>query len=272
MAKTHEDEHRPPLAPVLNSPRNEAVVYGQDVTFDWEPVPGATSYRLEVSDDTSFGSIVYAAETTGETQVRVTDTFGEEGDTLFWRVIAYDGQVESSGDSIESFIAVDADLARQHLDRPDEDLGPGGALMTSAAVSAGREATGSDELTDEEYEEGVEPESVASGQILGLAISIGIAIAIIASILIFWTDSVYTDTRDRAVALSGYPELREVRASDLGKLNQYGVVDDEAGVYSIPIEQAINRLVEEQRAAPAREYSREVQLLPGNPGPYQEFQ
>lgn len=261
-----KDDARPLPSPALNAPRNEAIVDGRDVTFDWEPVEEATGYRIEVAVDSAFESIIYAAETSGETQVRVADTFPTDGEAFFWRVIAFAPGREGNGDSIESFISATPELAAQHIERPEDELDPASSLLKSAAVTAGREATGSDKLQEEEYEEGVEPESVASGQILGLALAIGAAVAAIACILIFWTGSVYTEARSRAVSLSGYPELREVRASEAEALLQYRILDDTAGIYSIPIEQAMDRLVEEARGTSPRTYSRELPLLPGNQG------
>ncbi len=46
--------------------------------------------------------------------------------------------------------------------------------------------------------------------------------------------------------------LRELRARETSELSSYGVIDQEKGVYRIPIERAMKLLAEEAYAAPGK--------------------
>ena len=59
------------LAPALHGPRGAAVIDGSAVTFRWEPVEEATSYRLEVATDPAFEHRVYEEEVSGEEEPAV---------------------------------------------------------------------------------------------------------------------------------------------------------------------------------------------------------
>ncbi|MGH9461783.1 MAG: FecR domain-containing protein [Vicinamibacteria bacterium] len=56
-----------------------------DVVFRWTPVPGAQSYRLEISRDTGFFDLAEERLTGARTDARIT---GLEPGTYFWRVSA----------------------------------------------------------------------------------------------------------------------------------------------------------------------------------------
>jgi hypothetical protein len=56
-----------------------------DVVFQWTPVPGAQSYRLEISRDTGFFDLAEERLTGARTDARIT---GLEPGTYFWRVSA----------------------------------------------------------------------------------------------------------------------------------------------------------------------------------------
>jgi hypothetical protein len=56
-----------------------------DVVFQWTPVPGAQSYRLEISRDAGFFDLVEERLTGARTDARIT---GLEPGTYFWRVSA----------------------------------------------------------------------------------------------------------------------------------------------------------------------------------------
>jgi hypothetical protein len=67
------------------------------------------------------------------------------------------------------------------------------------------------------------------------------------------------------LAETTYPELREAMASAAGRLTQFGVVDQAQGVYRIPIDRAIDLMVNEQfQNGGAGDYSDELRLLPPN--------
>ncbi|HVP14213.1 MAG TPA: S8 family serine peptidase, partial [Terriglobales bacterium] len=55
----------PPAPPVLSSPRNGATSVSRSPTLQWLASTGATSYRLQVSTDPSFATLVADQSTTG---------------------------------------------------------------------------------------------------------------------------------------------------------------------------------------------------------------
>ncbi len=246
-----------PEAPVLVAPRSEAVVNGRDVTFEWEPVEGASAYFIEVATDTTFDDPVVEQNTGDKTALALTDAFGTEGQTYYWRVLAKDERGWSHGDRVESFVAATADKAEEAeyaSARPDDDAegsGPYAALVGSALREAAAEATGSDELLEEEREAGVAHEGVEAGQILGIAAAILLAVILIVFTLFFWVDNVSQSQSRAVVGLSGYPELRETEVEAARLLDQYEVVSEEERTYRIPIQEAMDLIVNEQYEAPA---------------------
>ncbi|MEM1089687.1 MAG: Ig-like domain-containing protein [Pseudomonadota bacterium] len=87
----------PANAPELIAPVNGIRDIGGTVTFEWTAVPGATSYRLQVSE---FGAIVVDQEST-ETTLTV-DMDLEPGD-YFWRVAAINPCGESATSPVNTF-------------------------------------------------------------------------------------------------------------------------------------------------------------------------
>lgn len=75
--------------PTLLSPTNGAQLAAIQPTFQWTPVQGALDYRLEVSTDPSFGSLLTNV-VTGSTGYVSTTTYPAQS-TLYWRVQANDG-------------------------------------------------------------------------------------------------------------------------------------------------------------------------------------
>jgi hypothetical protein len=71
-----------PVAPTLSAPANNSTIPFGNVTFDWDAVPGATSYELFVGIDgdplTSKGSMAGTSKS----------GFIEPGRTIEWKVVA----------------------------------------------------------------------------------------------------------------------------------------------------------------------------------------
>ncbi len=94
----------------LTSPANNAVV--QDVVLDWQPVPGAQYYQLQVSTDDSFSS-THVDEKTKVYGTRYSPETTYDNNTYFWRVRAVDAsgnpsawsdQNEAGGNNPRSFV------------------------------------------------------------------------------------------------------------------------------------------------------------------------
>ncbi len=106
----------PPEAPMLSSPAPGIVVSGQEVTYRWNAVTGATRYRLEVNSDLSWGARTARFKGGVGGATLFTDTgYTDDGTTYYWRVWAgNDAGWCSDGDAnvnSQGFVNVDLPLA-----------------------------------------------------------------------------------------------------------------------------------------------------------------
>jgi hypothetical protein len=74
--------------PSLISPVNNSILAASQPKFQWSPVPGARNYRLEVSTDPDFGTLL-SNVVTGSTAYVSSTTYPAQS-TLYWRVQAND--------------------------------------------------------------------------------------------------------------------------------------------------------------------------------------
>ncbi len=89
---------------------------------------------------------------------------------------------------------------------------------------------------------GVENENLDYNKIFfwsGLGI-VTVVVFIVA--LIFFSQYSFNNAKNNALNSSTYLEITKLKADQTEQLNTYGVVDLEAGVYRIPIEEAINKI------------------------------
>jgi len=89
-----------PAAPIQSAPANGATNVPQQATLEWTAVAQASEYTIEVSDDSSFGSLLFSA-TTDATSV-VTSPLPSNTE-LYWRV-SVANQCGSEVSSTRSFI------------------------------------------------------------------------------------------------------------------------------------------------------------------------
>jgi hypothetical protein len=88
-------------APSLQSPADGSVHVNSVPTLRWSEVIGAEGYRVQVSRDTEFGSIVTDVQVSGNAY---TPTFVMEDGTVYsWRVSAYQGEVWSNWSGVRQF-------------------------------------------------------------------------------------------------------------------------------------------------------------------------
>ncbi len=121
---------------------------------------------------------------------------------------------------------------------------------------------GADEHHDDHFELAVEDENIETGaifRIFGVVVAFVIVLAVIGVQLAKMTT---ITMRAEATQVSGHPELREVRATAAQQLSQYGVVDAEAGVYRIPIDTAIDLIVNESMQSTPETGSDTFVLMP----------
>jgi hypothetical protein len=245
-------EHNPkkitPPDPILLSPVDEALIDGRSVQFTWEPVDHAVEYRLEISEESTFDTLVLEETITGgtTTALNLAGRFPTDEVTLFWRVMARNDAGWSPGDRVESFISGTQADAALHLKRPDDDehYGPFPQLIKSGAAEVAGEVTGKEKFFAQEEAEGVQHEGVETGQILGIFIAVVVAVILMIITVFALVDNLQATTRLEYTGMSGYPELQQVTEQGETMLSQYGIVDDSAGQYRIPIDSAMQRTVQ----------------------------
>jgi len=234
-ADAHSD---PPSPPTLVGPVDATVVDGHEVTFAWKPSRTADQYRLQVAKTAQFEDLILDEEVGNETAVTVGNQFPTDGQTYFWRVVAgsYAGWGEPS--SVESFIAGTEEEAEQDL-LDEAGTGPVTGLARAAKREVSRRVLSFEDRFEEERERGVAYEGIAASQIMSIAVAI-LAVIMIAVVVIFgWYGQVSQETEAAAASEEDYEMLQKVEKEAQKKLTSYEVVDEEDGVYQIPIDTAM---------------------------------
>ncbi|ARA92135.1 hypothetical protein AWN76_002410 [Rhodothermaceae bacterium RA] len=96
--------------PHLLAPTGGEPVEGGAVTFTWEPVEGATRYRIQVSTDAAFQSVAVDLPLPDTTSLTLYSLLPEDGATYYWRVQAGTDAAWWDWSAAETFTAVsDAD-------------------------------------------------------------------------------------------------------------------------------------------------------------------
>lgn len=241
-------------SPTLRAPREADVVDGSDVRFEWEPVEGADSYILQVAESARFDTIVLEEKVEAHTAVGVADFFPTDEQTFFWRVLSVADDTISESGRVESFVAADTDAAEAYggLPEKEEDLGPAFELVRSSKEEVPAHIVNPDSRFEREKEVGVAEEGIAAGQIAGIAISIMVVIAVAVVVLFAWTNVERQEARSSAVGSQGSVG-EEVNAQGRRQISEYGVVDEESATYRVPIERAIDLVVEDYNAEEAGE-------------------
>lgn len=266
MADQNKTVDRVPDGPSLLTPRREQVVYGDRVRFEWEPVEGAEEYVLQVASDQTFDEVVYEQNTGLETAATVEHVFETDERTYFWRVEAHNEAGWSHGENIESFLSGTAEDAETHAVHPEqaEEYGPVGAMSRAAAVEVAADVTGDEELMRREKEMGVAHEGVEAKQILAIVLVVILCIVGLVVTLIAAVGNVTQQQQLSVIGVSGYPDRVEREHEAAALLGQYDVVNDQEGVYRIPIERAKELMVNEARQGSPREDVVELTTRTGN--------
>lgn len=263
MEKDRTTEDARPPSPVLVAPREAAVVDGTEVTFEWQAVEAADRYRLQVAQDAEFDTIVLERDVAGATEMTVTDAFPTDGQTFFWRVLAESDTGWSHGEHVESFVSGTAEDAEQQVASPDreEGLGPATELVKAASEQVAAEVKGGDQdRLEREKEMGVAYEGIPTGQIMSIAFTLLLIIGIAVVILFVWTSTTAQAVREATVSPDQYTQLRETEAQAAQKLTQYEVIDEQNGVYRIPIDRAMDLMATQAYQDENRSYSPEAPL------------
>lgn len=117
----------PLAAPTLTYPVDDINSAVEDVVFDWEPVPGAVTYDLQVATDSTFNNFAYKAENLYGSRFSPPTTLFN--DQFWWRVRA----VDLAGQPTE-WAATTFSFKRQWLDTPQAVYPTGSTAVADASV------------------------------------------------------------------------------------------------------------------------------------------
>ena len=238
-----EEEHIP-SSPSLVAPRDVTAVNGEEVTFVWEDVDEAESYRLQIAPTARFEDSIVDAEVGAETAVTVGNQLPIDGQTFFWRVLSGTEAGWSRGGSVESFIAT---TEAEASSPPSGDEGePTTELARSAQHGVEVEPFDFEDQFEKEKERGVAYEGVAAGQIIGISASIIVVILVATAVIFGWFEQVSQSAQTTAVDQQDYQRIRQAEREAAEQLRQYGVVNREEGVYHIPVDSAMKAIVVEE--------------------------
>lgn len=245
-----------PSPPSLVAPADAVTVFGRKVTFAWDASSGADRYRLEIAETSRFEDPVVDAEVGNETAVTVGNQLPTTGETFFWRVRAGSDDGWSEPSSVESFIAATEDEAEQDL-LAEPEAGPVTGLARASTRDVRSGLPTIDDRIKQEKKRGVAYEGVAASQIMGIAVSILVVILIAVVVIFGWYGQVAQETQANLTDERNYELLQETRTEANTGLSQYGVVDEEEGIYRIPIDRAMDVIATEEyqgtQSAPDRE-------------------
>lgn len=257
MPMSNTDTPQPPL---LVSPTDGRIFPPDDVLFEWATAGDDLHYALQIATDVSFTQVVTTLEVGNALDCMVTDVFdeAESGSTYYWRVRAKTATGDAWGPFSEPTHFIVGTEAQLPIDRPDtkEDLGPLPHLIKDVAEDVAEVYGLAEEPAEGDGQ--VEPEAMNVTPILTFIGSTALFLAMIIVIMFGIVNRNEQATYYEAVDESGYPDLREVEALAARKLDHYEILNDATGVYRIPIERAMELLVEQEEAATDRVYSSEL--------------
>jgi hypothetical protein len=232
-------------SPSLLAPSDAMSVDGSEVTFVWTSVEGSETYRLQVAATARFQDLVVDADVGDETAVTVGNQLPTDGETFFWRVLAGTGAGEQES-PVESFVATTAAEAEHEAPAAAGEEEP----VTELARAARREATADtfdfQDQFQKEKERGVAYEGVAASQIMGISGSIIFVILVAVAVIFGWFGQVTQTATVEAADRQQYQQIRQTEMEMTQQLQQYGVVDEEEGVYRIPIDRAMDLMATEE--------------------------
>lgn len=90
-----------PIAPVLLTPPNNSTMQQQTTVVGWQASPGAVTYRLQVSTDTLFASLIYADSNITVPSVPINSLLNNT--TYYWRANAKNSKGTSANSTVWKF-------------------------------------------------------------------------------------------------------------------------------------------------------------------------
>lgn len=232
-------------SPSLLAPVDAVSVDGSEVTFVWSDLEEAEAYRLQVAETARFDSLVVDAKVGSETAVTVGNQLPTDGQTFFWRVVVKTEGEWNRMSPVEAFVATsEADAEHGPPDTLAEE--PVTELARAARQEATVETFDFEDQIEKEKERGVAYEGVAASQIMGISASIIVVVLVAVAILFGWFEQVSQNKKRAVGERQQYRNLRQAEMEATQRLQQYGVVDQEAGIYRIPIDRAMDLIATEE--------------------------
>ena len=241
--------------PDLVAPTQRQPVEPGSITFQWRPVEGAEGYEIQVARDRKFEDIALSIAVEPTTRRTVRGPFEDvENEGFYWRMRTERGNTFGAFGAPGQFIVATPEMLEAMAavaSRPDaeEDYGPIAELFRAASLEVRAEVTGDASYSDQEEEMGVEHEGIEASQILALTVVTIVIIGVLIAVLFQLYGSTTSNLRQDVASTANYPELRETRVEAERLLTQFERVENEEGVYRIPIDQAMEQLVRESEAA-----------------------
>lgn len=131
----------PPAAPILASPANGATNVSTSLTLSWNASTGATSYRLQVSADSTFPSFV--KDTSGVADTSSTISGLSTSTMYYWRVNATNTGGTSGWSTVWSFTTIPPPPAASTVASPTD----GAIDMDTSPVLSWNPASGATSYT-----------------------------------------------------------------------------------------------------------------------------
>lgn len=212
------------------TPQAGAPVDGPAATFSWTGIAEASAYRLEIATSPAFDDVVCAIDTGASTHLTVYEMLPEDGSMFYWRVRGRSADGWLPWTAPQPFEA----STDQHVETYET------ARETSRAKAEAR-------ATQEEEEQ----QALLPPFLLGdtprwrTALVMGVMVVSFVALIVLLADI--------ALDLGASPTetAPTVDASTSPPPTQYDVLDAATGTYQIPIDRAIERLVEQEAASSA---------------------
>lgn len=117
-----------------------------------------------------------------------------------------------------------------------------------------------DDHSDGHDQVGVEPESLNVFMIMGVVFATSLVVIALIIVGFGITFSYAQKNEDAMLMDAAYPEIRDIRAAATAEMNKSAVVDAEEGIYRIPVDQAMDLMVDMQYKNPEGNFTSEVTL------------
>ncbi|MEM1127113.1 MAG: hypothetical protein AAGI71_10710 [Bacteroidota bacterium] len=233
MSDLQPDAPSPVLA--LTTPLSGGVVQVDAARFAWDGVPGADGYQLQVGAEATFETMVLSVDVGAATEQRLDDLLSPRSEVYYVRVQAYGGGQVTTSAPVPFVVVPPAPVV--------EEAAPAPTYVEGVDVAA-------------------EPEGFVTSAIFAAAGVVIVSVITIAVVLFQLTARQEYAQRTTFAVQAEYPELREVRVSASNLLENYEVLNAEDSTYRIPLNRAIDLMVNEAAQRPPRAYSSELQMRP----------